>query len=319
MLDILKTLSATSVPNVLMGLGAVLILLAFVEKIGTHIELPAKRQTLAAITGVTLLFAGIGVTLAPHLQSRDPDIGDTEVQEKVDQPLPKDGDDRNWPPTAVAENESSSSQLPATGRPQTDARASDQTPGSKDLDEIHYAGSLGGLVPPLSMLPAKLVLDSEKSVDHTAYGADSFKNPTEAREVLRDSELVGIEKTYARKSRFCGLKDSQDFYGARFLVRKVRDVETARRIWAIGWEEHASSLGENYWKEGNIDRYRGAYSVDLCYSSHPSVLRQFGARVGNVWMTAGLFVAVSAQKSQWVEDLGDELLKEMISAAKAGG
>jgi hypothetical protein len=67
MLDILKALSETSVPNLLMGLGGILLLLAFVQKVGTHIELPEKRQRVAAVVGTFLLLTGISVTLAPHL------------------------------------------------------------------------------------------------------------------------------------------------------------------------------------------------------------------------------------------------------------
>lgn len=61
MLDMLKLLADSSVPTLLMGLGGILFLLAFVQKIGTQVELPKERQWLAAIAGVVLM--GIGMLL----------------------------------------------------------------------------------------------------------------------------------------------------------------------------------------------------------------------------------------------------------------
>ena len=81
MLDLLKALSGTSVPSLLMGLGGILLLLSFVQKIGTHIELPVQRQKLAAITGSVLLCLGIAVTVAPTLatlpEKSEPSVADS--------------------------------------------------------------------------------------------------------------------------------------------------------------------------------------------------------------------------------------------------
>jgi hypothetical protein len=67
MIDILKAVSQTSVPNLMIGLGCVLVLLAFVRKIGTQIELPENRQRMAAVAGIAFLLAGIGLSVVPQV------------------------------------------------------------------------------------------------------------------------------------------------------------------------------------------------------------------------------------------------------------
>jgi hypothetical protein len=66
MIDILKAISQTSVPNLMIGLGCVLVLLAFVRRIGTQIELPESRQRMAAVAGIAFLLAGIALSVAPQ-------------------------------------------------------------------------------------------------------------------------------------------------------------------------------------------------------------------------------------------------------------
>ena len=68
MKDLFETLQAlqnTPVPNLLVIAGFILLLLAFVGKIGAIIELPRERQKWAAIIGALLLFFGIGLFLVP--------------------------------------------------------------------------------------------------------------------------------------------------------------------------------------------------------------------------------------------------------------
>lgn len=64
-LDALQALQSTPVPALLTVAGLVFLLLAFVGKISTLIELPEKRQRSAVITGALLLFAGIGLFILP--------------------------------------------------------------------------------------------------------------------------------------------------------------------------------------------------------------------------------------------------------------
>ncbi len=299
MLDVLKTLSGTSVPNVLMGLGAVLVLLAFVEKIGTHIELPAKRQRLAAFVGVLLLTAGIGVTALPHLPGNGSQASGADLAANPRAPGRSSEPERE---TAAREPKA-----PAAGPSQT--RSQGETPSI-------YAGSLGTLMPELSNIPASLKLSSKSSVDSTSYEVDHFKDPSRAREIVRNSELSGIAHTYAAKTDFCGLSENDDIFGAEFIVRRLKDAEMARELWEIGWVEASSSLGERYWKDGELDLWSGKYSVNVCYNTIPSILHQYGARAGNVYVTAGLYTPVRSQNSEWVEELSNALLDSMLAKVK---
>ena len=68
MKDILETLQAlqnTPVPNLLVIAGFILLLLAFVGRIGAIIDLPKERQKWAGIIGTLLLVFGIGLFMVP--------------------------------------------------------------------------------------------------------------------------------------------------------------------------------------------------------------------------------------------------------------
>jgi putative Ca2+/H+ antiporter (TMEM165/GDT1 family) len=61
-LKAIETLQRTPVPNLLIILGGVFLLLAFVGRIGATIEMPPSRQKLAGIVGALFLIAGIVVS-----------------------------------------------------------------------------------------------------------------------------------------------------------------------------------------------------------------------------------------------------------------
>ena len=64
MKDILEALQATPVPNILVISGALFLLLAFVGKIGSFIEIPEKRQKWSAMMGVLLLIFGTSIFIS---------------------------------------------------------------------------------------------------------------------------------------------------------------------------------------------------------------------------------------------------------------
>lgn len=67
-LDTLQMLQNTPMPNLLVVAGFILLLLAFVGKIGAIIELPYKRQKWAGIIGTLLLISGIALFLFPKIE-----------------------------------------------------------------------------------------------------------------------------------------------------------------------------------------------------------------------------------------------------------
>jgi hypothetical protein len=94
MKDIMETLQAlqnTPVPNLLVIAGFILLLLAFVGRIGTVIELPRKRQRWAGIIGALLLIFGIGLFIVPGSQSDSspPDVVTTHAPTRI--PTPNTG------------------------------------------------------------------------------------------------------------------------------------------------------------------------------------------------------------------------------------
>ncbi len=64
-LEILKILQHTKIPNLLVILGFVFLLIAFVGRIGTIIELPRERQKWAGLIGGIFLLFGIGLFALP--------------------------------------------------------------------------------------------------------------------------------------------------------------------------------------------------------------------------------------------------------------
>jgi hypothetical protein len=65
MLEILKTLKDTPLPSILVIGGMAFLLLSFVRKIGSNIELEPEKKGSAAFIGFILLFGGIGLYLVP--------------------------------------------------------------------------------------------------------------------------------------------------------------------------------------------------------------------------------------------------------------
>lgn len=63
--DIFQILKTAYVPTILIIFGAAFLLLAFVGKVGTLIDLPEKRQKWAALIGGALLLLGICLFLIP--------------------------------------------------------------------------------------------------------------------------------------------------------------------------------------------------------------------------------------------------------------
>jgi hypothetical protein len=67
-LETLQSLQNTPVPNLIVIVGFLFLLLAFVGRIGAIIELPRERQRWSGIIGVVLLIIGIGLFLLPNIQ-----------------------------------------------------------------------------------------------------------------------------------------------------------------------------------------------------------------------------------------------------------
>ena len=172
MLDVLKTLSATSVPNVLMGLGAVLILLAFVEKIGSHIELPAKRQKSAAIVGVLLLTLGVAVTAIPHLPNASASDAPANGQRVPGSQGPE-----------VGKNGAKSS--PDTSRSNGAAAAGSGEQG-------FYSGLLGAVLPSPSVLPDSSQPAVSRTLTSAARIEDFPDHHAEAQRILDAGNYKGL-------------------------------------------------------------------------------------------------------------------------------
>jgi hypothetical protein len=71
LLKTIEALQGTSVPNLLILVGGVFLLLAFVGKIGATIELPQHRQKWAGLIGALFLTTGIILSSVPGRPSSD--------------------------------------------------------------------------------------------------------------------------------------------------------------------------------------------------------------------------------------------------------
>jgi hypothetical protein len=69
MIEIFKTLRDTPLPSILVIGGIVFLLLSFVRKFGSDIELEPKTKVLVGFIGVILLCAGTGLYIIPAVQT----------------------------------------------------------------------------------------------------------------------------------------------------------------------------------------------------------------------------------------------------------
>jgi hypothetical protein len=69
MLEILKTLKDTPLPSILVIGGMIFLLLSFVRKIGSTVELDPEKKGLIGFIGFVLLCAGIGLNVIPATQA----------------------------------------------------------------------------------------------------------------------------------------------------------------------------------------------------------------------------------------------------------
>jgi hypothetical protein len=68
MVEILKTLKDTPLPSILVIGGIVFLLLSFVRKVGSNIELEPAKTWVVGIIGIILLCSGVGLYLIPAVQ-----------------------------------------------------------------------------------------------------------------------------------------------------------------------------------------------------------------------------------------------------------
>lgn len=303
MLDVLKTLSATSVPNILMGLGAVLILLAFVEKIGSHIELPARRQKTAAIVGVLLLTLGIAVTAIPHLPIASASDTEQNGQRLTEIPGPANGKNDARERPDIARN---------NGTTEADTR-----------DRGLYSGPLGTVLPSPALLPDS----SQPAVSHTLTSADRVEDfPDHFAEVQHildaddyQSLLVTQDLDEWACDRSVGYRMKKGRVSrVRFRIEKFSNAQTAKE-----WHEFLQSqLQDNPQPE--------LRSFETGIGEEKSTLAQY---VGKCATLSALIVGRSVQASNLVlsavtfsspKDLDDpkvlmesrKLLDSMISKAR---
>lgn len=289
MLDVLKTLSATSVPNVLMGLGAVLILLAFVEKIGTHIELPAKRQRIAAITGAAFLFLGIGVTLAPHLSRSEQAAKSSTKFRKVQSSSPKTDKTRDI---------------------KTNKLASDKDIGanSGSTTEPLYIGALGNLMPDTKLIPKNLGFMNSRRLSPDNFFLDNIKDKGAAKRLLLRAGYEGIEQKWDANC-LMEIPEGQVQH-AIFQVDRTETAEDRKELWHQPVSPAPNSLGSGEWYEA-FDSYFGDFAVKC--GSAPAVMHWRSMRIGNVKVAAALFVNPRDKGSIWVTDLSESIVLSMAA------
>ena len=82
-LKIVDALQRITIPQLFMLLGGVFLLLAFVGKIGTFIEIPPTRQKWAALLGALFLITGIVLSVATPAKPRLPQGPDIASGDEV--------------------------------------------------------------------------------------------------------------------------------------------------------------------------------------------------------------------------------------------
>lgn len=62
----IQLLKETPVSNLLIAVGAVLLILSIIGKFGTYIEVPAARQGVAGVLGAVCIVVGLAISLVPR-------------------------------------------------------------------------------------------------------------------------------------------------------------------------------------------------------------------------------------------------------------
>jgi hypothetical protein len=69
MVEILKTLKDTPLPSILVIGGILFLLLSFIRKVGSNIELEPEKKWMVGFIGIILLCSGVGLYLIPAMQT----------------------------------------------------------------------------------------------------------------------------------------------------------------------------------------------------------------------------------------------------------
>ena len=69
MIEILKTLKDTPLPSILVIGGILFLLLSFIRKVGSNIELEPEKKWVVGFIGIILLCSGVGLYLIPAMQA----------------------------------------------------------------------------------------------------------------------------------------------------------------------------------------------------------------------------------------------------------
>ena len=299
MIEVLKAISETSVPSLLMGLGGVLLLLAFVQKIGTQIELPESRQRVAAIVGALLLALGTGVAVVPHL-ARPPAIaGSSGNGYGGFGPV---SEARGPESPALVTN--ALSPLDPREKPGVPAEVAAQD--SADA-EPQFDGTLGSLMPDLSLLPSDMKFFDSRELTIASKLEDTRSDKTAARRILTKGGYSGIEQKY---DAFCGstIPDGEVRH-AIFRVERFKDAASAAAWFDLPPASQSPTVVSSGAWHPRLDSWVGDI-VTTCGSAS-ATLHWRSLRVGNVLLTAGLFTSRNGVGEPDIAFLSEELVRSM--------
>lgn len=307
MLDILKALSETSVPTLLMGLGGILLLLAFVQKIGTQIELPEKRQRAAALTGVVLLGLGVLVTVAPHMGGLRTEPAPAP-QQIATNPSSKTTDTAAKATEANANPVISVEALPENALGETKETTSVS-------DEALYTGALGGLLPDLSLLDPDLRHFDTETFDVDMRLKYTGKDVTAGRLLLNEANYVGLMVKYDSNCNF-GFKPGQ----VRHAIFQVDHFDTpaqAKAFWNLPHDIDPTRLMRDETPLRGFDHWVSEKLVDC--GSKSSNLHWRIIRVGNMMLHVGLFTSDRSINDPNIAALSEALILSMAEKIPGSG
>ena len=218
MLDFLTALSGTSIPDVLMGLGGLLFLLAWIER------------RAATIIGSLLFFLGVGVWVAPQVaQVPDRPSPPTAYSSPLDPalidphrrlgrpctPRQRTGQLRiprlQSAPTAMRRLTRSNGQSRAPTSPRVlrpvarhGLRTSKSTGPqilkgrrlSIGMEEPSYGGLLGNLMPCPRLLPCATRRSNSRPLTPRSVAQDSGRPEATAHRILTERGFAGVERTF---------------------------------------------------------------------------------------------------------------------------
>ena len=300
MLDILAFLDETAVPNVLMGLGALMLMLSLVDR------------RVAVMLGGLFLLLGAGISLAPGpvpFPERSPPPATSPSP--AEPASTRSRSEEVSPPAHVAQSRPPKASGPAgpergaTGCTAkfTDLELDPTAASDGAVADSLYDGFLATLMPSVEFLPCATRHFSSRPLAPRAVAASGGRAETDALRVLAGGGVASLERTYGSECSRTPSKDEVPL--ARVRVLKFDSVAAGAAWVTLSWEARADAQ-----QVSETPGRRTAWLHASCGNA-PAAIFWREDRAGNVVIEITLYTAAENFADRLLEKYSQVLIEEI--------